>query len=482
MEDIQPSTPADVPPQQQRSSHRRKRPANRATYYGGVVLLAVCLSSSTWALTPSSPRSITKTTPSTTTISSSATTKPPVAMEETTADLEFTVPVEDEEESASSSRRKRQYNPVAADRAVLHMEDGLSTTESNKQNSKEEFELHVGKALDTLRSDYPNLLTTLPDLSIYDRNIEIVDPSGVTVHGLKTYQNSFRLMQGLVRFLYCPGRSTMSFRMCFDKARRNIRIHWNAAVVPREVFGGSRSTLHVDGISVYELNQATGNIVQHRIEQLLINNMPVRPKEGVIAALRDEHSVTVPSFYEQPEHSNILRFQPAGLGSRASLPSSLFAMEASESESASTNGGEDPSASAFAFDPERFAAKNKSRKKFGLKPLTEEEFMAIELQVKQMDAEQRQRAAAAAQSQAATTAKPEKKKDSFVDKLFGNVLKDTCESNWDCERPEVCCDFGFKKMCCSSGSLVSNAPPQYALVPVPVDVGPPRRNPEPRNY
>ena len=412
-----------------------------------------------------------------------------------TNDREFTVPLNRDEESTEFSSlppssaapyRKRQYDPVASDRAVLKMGDGgISTTDPNK-SSKEEFELHVGKALDTLRSDYPNLLTSLPDLSIYDRNIEIVDPSGVTVHGLQTYQNSFRLMQGLVRFLYCPGRSTMSFRMCFDKARRNIRIHWNAAVIPREVFGGSRSTLHVDGISVYELDQLSGNIVQHRIEQLLINNTPVRPKEGVIAALRDEHPVTVPSYYE-PSHYNIMRFQPVGVpGQRSNLPSSLFAMEASETESASTNKDRDDDstdASTFAFDAERFAAKNKSRKKFGLKPLTEEEFMEIESQVKQMDAEQRQRAA---QAQSAAAAKPEKKNVSFVDKLFGNVLKDTCETNWDCDRPQVCCDFGFKKMCCSSGSLVSNAAPQYALVPVPVDVGPPRggnnNNPEPRYY
>ena len=390
-------------------------------------------------------------------------------------DFEFTVPVEWDADSVEfSERRKRQYNPVATDRTVLHMSD-LSSSDTNH-----EFELHVGRALDTLREDYPSILTTCPDLSIYDRNIEVVDPSGVKVHGLKTYQNSFRLLHALVKFLYCPSQSTMSFRMCFDKARRNIRIHWNAAVVPREIFGGSRQTLHVDGISVYELDFESGNIVQHRIEQLLMNNMPVRPKEGVIAALRDEHRMTVPSFFTpsqgQGKPTYILRFQPAGLG-RSSLPSSLFAMEASESDEASTS--EAPNASSVAFDLERFEAKNKSRKKFGLKALTEEEFMEIELQVRQMDAEQKQRAQA--MTQAAATTKQEKKRGSFVEKLFGNVLKDTCESNWDCERPEVCCDFGFKKMCCSSGSLVANGVPQPALVPVPVDIGPPR-NPEPRNY
>lgn len=419
--------------------------------------------------------------------------------------LKFTVPVKwdlesqvERKQQQQQQRRLRQYEPAASRRSSVSLKSSSYDTDPNT-----EFELHVGRALDTLRADYPHLLTTCPDLSIYDRDIEVVDPSGVTVHGLQTYQNSFRILHALVKFLYCPSRSSMQFRMCFDKARRNIRIHWNAAVIPREIFGGSRKVLHVDGISVYELDSDTGNIVQHRIEQLLINNMPVRPKEGVIAALRDEHRVTVPSFFQPPpfDQSNILRFQMAG---RGSLPTSLFAMEASESEdpqnsnnnaAANTNTGGSSGASksgdgggdgnpaaltmSIAFDPERFEAKNKSRKKFGLKPLTEDEFMEIELQVQQLDAEVKQRAAAqAAQKQE----KPKQSGPSFVERLFGNVLRDTCETNWDCERPEVCCDFGFKKMCCSSGSLVANGVPQPALVPVPVEIADDPRNPRPRNF
>merc|ERR1711865_1291319 len=29
-------------------------------------------------------------------------------------------------------------------------------------------------------------------------------------------------------------------------------------------------------------------------------------------------------------------------------------------------------------------------------------------------------------------------------KLFGDALEDTCESNYDCQRPEVCCDIMVK--------------------------------------
>lgn len=58
-----------------------------------------------------------------------------------------------------------------------------------------------------------------------------------------------------------------------------------------------------------------------------------------------------------------------------------------------------------------------------------------------------------------------------LSKLFGSVLKDTCEDNFDCERPEVCCDFGFKKMCCRSGmGVFDGVPGQQQLQKIPVQV------------
>ena len=73
--------------------------------------------------------------------------------------------------------------------------------------------------------------------------------------------------------------------MCYDKARQNVRISWNAEVIPKTIFGGQKSTLYVDGISVYEFSKASGNITQHRIERLVINDTPIAPE--------DEFEVTV---------------------------------------------------------------------------------------------------------------------------------------------------------------------------------------------
>eukprot|EP00339_Tiarina_fusa_P029930 CAMPEP_0117014044 /NCGR_PEP_ID=MMETSP0472-20121206/11472_1 /TAXON_ID=693140 ORGANISM="Tiarina fusus, Strain LIS" /NCGR_SAMPLE_ID=MMETSP0472 /ASSEMBLY_ACC=CAM_ASM_000603 /LENGTH=88 /DNA_ID=CAMNT_0004717515 /DNA_START=331 /DNA_END=593 /DNA_ORIENTATION=+ len=42
---------------------------------------------------------------------------------------------------------------------------------------QQEFEMCVGHAMDVLRSDYPEILNDNPDFSIYDPNLELIDPS-----------------------------------------------------------------------------------------------------------------------------------------------------------------------------------------------------------------------------------------------------------------------------------------------------------------
>lgn len=341
---------------------------------------------------------------------------------------------------------------------------------SSKQAAPDAFELHVGRALDTLRSDYETILTENPNFSIYDPSIEFIDPSGVKLHGIRNYKAAFRILHALVKFIYCPSKSSISHRMCFDKARQNIRIHWNVRIVPREIFGGSRSIGHIDGISVYEIDHDTGNITQHRIEQLLLNDSPFLPKEGVVARLHQEHMVTVPNYH-------ILKFQSSTPSSTqpSSTSSSLWAWEA--------EGDTDDAAALYpGMDWDAFHSKNKSRQKFGLKPLTPEEFMELQNQINQMTAD------AAAQRQADEQIQQQqqsnKRNPNFWEQIMGKIQEDTCETNFDCERPKVCCDFGFTKRCCFGGTPVGKYALQPAYVPVPVQAGYPPGNgiPDPRNY
>jgi hypothetical protein len=221
----------------------------------------------------------------------------------------------------------------------------------------------------------------------------------------------------------------------------------------------------------------------------------------VIAAMTREHGIVVPSFCKETgsttlffqqhqQHSNNLI--PIFVGGKPQQPSSLlFAVEASSSSSSSSSSGDgttggsadDTTSSSTAaeypgLDWDSFETKNKSRQKFGLQPMTPEQFLELQSQVKEMDVVQRQRAATnAAQKELADSNRRNNNNNNVMNplqRLFGNVLENTCESNDDCQRPEICCDLGFKKMCCASGSFVGHSDPawqrQYATVPVPVGV------------
>jgi len=333
----------------------------------------------------------------------------------------------------------------------------------------------------------------ITDFSIYDPNLELIDPSGVQLHGVNNYRAAFHLLHALVGIFYCPERSGMTFRMCYDKARQNIRIHWNAQVIPKAMFGGYKSTLHVDGISVYEISRNSGNITQHRIERLIINDNAVAPEKGVFAAMRgvavQSKVEGIPVFnignaadlpvMEEPmdssssSPSNILPFQSFVPFSRSALFSRSVDDECSMSSSQLT--AMESSSFDSNVDWDALEKKNMARKKFGLAPLTPEEFMDLQEQVRELDTKQQQRAAAAAAEMAKKKSKEEN--PGFFKKLFGEVLGDTCDSNYDCQRPEVCCDFGFKKMCCSSGMRVFDGPPrsrqgQLAEIPVIANPGP----------
>mmetsp|Transcript_12952 Transcript_12952/g.16380 ORF Transcript_12952/g.16380 Transcript_12952/m.16380 type:complete len:255 (+) Transcript_12952:141-905(+) len=154
-------------------------------------------------------------------------------------------------------------------------------------NERRNFEINLGRAMDVLRKDYPYMLYKTPDFSIYHDQINVVDPSGVQLSGLSNYKNSFSFLQTIVRFFYNTNESEVQSRMIYDFARQSIRISWNAVLVPK-VLGNRRNAMYIDGISVYKMDSESGKIVEHTVEKMLINNIPVQPPYNVLSALRDE--------------------------------------------------------------------------------------------------------------------------------------------------------------------------------------------------
>jgi len=157
----------------------------------------------------------------------------------------------------------------------------------NMADERREFEMNLGKAMDTLRKDYPTMLHKTPEFGIFHDDISVVDPSGVQLSGIQNYKNSFSFLQTIVRFFYNKPESYVQSRMIYDFARQSIRISWNAVLVPK-VVGNKKNALYVDGISVYKMDSKSGKIVEHKVERMLINNIPVTPPYGILTALREE--------------------------------------------------------------------------------------------------------------------------------------------------------------------------------------------------
>ena len=299
------------------------------------------------------------------------------------------------------------------------------------------------------------------DFSIFDENLEVVDPSGVKLHGINNYKKSFSFVRSVVSFFYCPESSGLTFRLVFDWARNNIRVSWNAQLIPKVFYGGEGNKLHVDGISVYEIDRSSGLITQHRVEHLLVNDNPVFAPKGVLHALTNEVAQAIPAGggYGMSSHNErfVMKFENQR---RVHTPKSkLFTLTSSSSE---TNKNDN-------FDYEAYRKKNQTRKKYNLPPLSEEEFLEIENQVRQLEVQQKSRQQ---EQQAASelAQKKKKKKNDFLARMTGGVLEDSCESNFDCERPMVCCDFLLKKVCCASGMKVFNGVPgqmQPVRIPIP---------------
>eukprot|EP00567_Pseudictyota_dubia_P003345 CAMPEP_0197434734 /NCGR_PEP_ID=MMETSP1175-20131217/2428_1 /TAXON_ID=1003142 /ORGANISM="Triceratium dubium, Strain CCMP147" /LENGTH=194 /DNA_ID=CAMNT_0042963567 /DNA_START=210 /DNA_END=794 /DNA_ORIENTATION=- len=173
-------------------------------------------------------------------------------------------------------------------------------------DERREFEINLGRAMDVLRKDYPNMLHKTPDFSIFHGELSVVDPSGVQLSGLNNYKHSFRFLQTVVGFFYDMESSSVGFRMVYDWARSSIRMSWNVVLVPK-VVGNRRNAMYIDGISVYKMDSESGKIVEHRVENMIINNTPVQPPYGILTAIMED--------FTGPVGNGV----PAGVGAMISM-------------------------------------------------------------------------------------------------------------------------------------------------------------------
>jgi len=243
--------------------------------------------------------------------------------------------------------------------------------------TENEYQLNLGKAIDTLRRDYPHMLHTAPDFTIFTDDIQLSGAGSSTpsLAGKERYMHLF----GALRFL----RNTT---MVHDEVGARlvvsdgtIRVRWHAKLTLTSAFAAlpglardksCRPVVWVDGVSMYEVN-GDGLVHRHVLEDVVVT--PPELQGAVDLAL-----FSWPGGLSPP----IVRSQD---GPKGGLLSRL---------------------------------------------------------------------------------------------LPSDLVPQTCESNFDCDNPLVCCNLGFASICCSSGMMIGPPPDASAVpqlqrqaipIPIPVD-------------
>jgi len=94
---------------------------------------------------------------------------------------------------------------------------------------EQEFELNRGLAIDTLLKDYPYLLETPPDFSIFRREVVLQDAQGFSIAGLQAYQIFFAILRRLAKTSSGLGVTANVSVMLMDKYvtdKSRIRLRW----------------------------------------------------------------------------------------------------------------------------------------------------------------------------------------------------------------------------------------------------------------
>jgi len=300
--------------------------------------------------------------------------------------------------------------------------------------NENDYQLQQGRAIDSLRRDYPLLLREEPDLSIFRDDIELADASGKRLSGLTQYSRVFAAL----RFLRSTAMSTDEVTYRLIVRDDTIRVRWTAKLWMRGLAGlGASELVQLDGVSIYELDQAA-YIRRHRLDNIVLSG-------------GGEVQVATPLQFAWPRAG--LAMPEAALPFFESVDAALGSGEAMHTMAGSARAAERPAPRGGHPQANADGAEGGA---------------ARESPMERAARERREMAAEAARLKELRTPKTEKKGPfSFGLPSFG---PQSCESNYDCERPLVCCDLVVARVCCSSGMMIGMPQPSLQEIPIPIPV------------
>ena len=80
--------------------------------------------------------------------------------------------------------------------------DGKPRKKKNIGLRSKDFNLKLGKVVDTLNSDYPLIFVKPLDYSIYIDEIEVTDPTGIAFQGKNTYKSLFTVLRFFAKTVF----------------------------------------------------------------------------------------------------------------------------------------------------------------------------------------------------------------------------------------------------------------------------------------
>lgn len=314
------------------------------------------------------------------------------------------------------------------------------------------FKLNQGRAIDILRADYPRLLTQKPDLSIFAPELELHDPSGKRLTGLRQYERVFDMLRFLRRTTMQDAQVT--YRLVVQDER--IRVRWSAKLWMRDpalgmtkLPNGEQALVHLDGVSNYDLDKE-GKIRKHTLENIVMRGQEDMPAINLGFAWPTPQLAT--PAQAMPFFRSLFDALPEPERKQLPTPPTRHA-------TARQRRSPPPQASAAGETPLERAARERAEDEAKAKQLAE---------LRQPRVNGR-----------AAEGNGDGGKGSFLSAMK-KTLPQPCETSYDCERPEVCCDLLFGTICCSGGMMIPTVDgpqmglqPQAIPIPVEADNGPP---------
>ena len=341
--------------------------------------------------------------------------------------------------------------------------------------TENEYQLNLGKAIDTLRRDYPHMLHTAPDFTIFTDDIQLSGAGSSTpsLAGKERYMHLF----GALRFL----RNTT---MVHDEVGARlvvsdgtIRVRWHAKLTMTSAFAAlpglardksCRPVVWVDGVSMYEVN-GDGLVHRHVLEDVVVT--PPELQGAVDLALFSWPGGLSPPMpaVAAPYSSNDRDLHHLAV----SLPGTGGVHPAPSDGRASIN------THAVHFGEVGSTGRRRVAESRAPAPVA----MARETP---MERAARERAEDAEQAKRLSELRAppivrsqDGPKGGLLSRLLpSDLVPQTCESNFDCDNPLVCCNLGFASICCSSGMMIGPPPDASAVpqlqrqaipIPIPVD-------------